>query len=573
MRLPGRTERRLAFIFVMVATIPLVTAIVFARYLTNATLYLFYNTEVLNQVERSLSVYNELARSMKANLRAKADAIAAQEPLRAAAILRDQASINQELAVVFKMYPDIVSITVLAPHRHMEEDKIEQKAEGGYNENTKEENINTIEGSENTIEDNVEPEQEVEWISLGHLDRGWPIDNAVERKLEVTRPLDSREGAPSIRVIFAAPREVLDTQQKSSEFLQEYRLMGREQRALEGAYLKGYASLLGLTVPLTILLGVFLARKDTRRIAALTLATQKAGRGDLSIRVPVEGNDELTQLAAAFNQMFGELRESRARIEFLGQMGTWQEMARRLAHEIKNPLTPIQLAVQECHRRYDGASKPFQKMLDTTLEIVEEEVGTLRRLVTEFSNFARLPQAELLEQDLAEFLREQQGKIELSSGEDTTKKDSEITLEWSLPEEPILVAFDSILLHRVLINLTANAEQAIRNHQAQRGVLRIQLTRETSFVCLDVEDDGPGVPQDLRGRIFDPYFTTKSDGNGLGLAIVKKIIVEHGGSIEVSDGSLGGARLRIRLPLTGTPASLVALSHSGSQSPPSASPT
>src|SRR5262249_36873530 len=127
---------------------------------------------------------------------------------------------------------------------------------------------------------------------------------------------------------------------------------------------------------------------------------------DLAVRVPVTGDDELGDLARTFNKMLGEMAQSRARIEFLQRIGAWQQMAQRLAHEIKNPLTPIQLAVQECHRKYGGDDPRFRALLDTTLEIVEEEVGTLRRLVGDFSNFARLPHAELRDASLRDFLRE-----------------------------------------------------------------------------------------------------------------------------------------------------------------------
>ena len=108
---------------------------------------------------------------------------------------------------------------------------------------------------------------------------------------------------------------------------------------------------------------------------------------DLSVRVPITGSDELTDLAVTFNRMLEEMSGSRARIEYLQRISAWQEMAQRLAHEIKNPLTPIQLAVQECHRKYDGNDPKYRALLDTTLEVVEEEVGVLRRLVGDFSNF------------------------------------------------------------------------------------------------------------------------------------------------------------------------------------------
>ncbi|MCS6899317.1 MAG: ATP-binding protein [Myxococcales bacterium] len=557
MRFPGRTERRLALLFVLVATIPLVTSIVVARYLTNATLFLFYNPEVVGELERSLSVYSELAQTMKAGLRAKADAIAAQEPLRAAAILRDGPSIEQELASVFRLYPDIVSITILAPPEDQEvpgqESQGKQPLDPG-----------------DSLEQRESSNGEPELIPIGYRDRGWPIDEVTERKLEVIRPLDTRDRAPILKVTFAAPRAMLDNITRASEFLREYQLLGREQRTVERWYLRAYAALVGITIPIAVLLGAFLARQVTRRINTLVQAIQDIGGGDLSLRVPVEGKDELTFLALSFNRMLGELHESRARIEFLGRMGTWQEMARRLAHEIKNPLTPIQLAVQECHRRYDGDSKPYRKLLDTTREIVEEEVGTLRRLVSEFSNFARLPRAELHEDDLIIFLREQKEKMAFTEdSEEVASQLQGVSLSWYLPEGPIQVAFDPMLLHRVLNNLLANAAQAIQRGEQGKGQIRVEVRGESEWVSLDVEDSGPGIPPELRERIFEPYFTTKTDGNGLGLAIVKKIIVEHGGTIEASASSLGGARLRIRLPRAGTPASLVALSHSGSQSPPS----
>src|SRR4030095_16465957 len=124
----------------------------------------------------------------------------------------------------------------------------------------------------------------------------------------------------------------------------------------------------------------------------------------------------------------------------LQRMGTWQEMARRLAHEIKNPLTPILLAVEECHRKYAGADPNFRKLLDTTLEVVEEEVGTLRRLVGEFSSFARLPRADLSEGDLGDFLREQVNhtlllREELSKKSASATGDAEnaVLIDWRIP--------------------------------------------------------------------------------------------------------------------------------------------
>ena len=198
-----------------------------------------------------------------------------------------------------------------------------------------------------------------------------------------------------------------------SQFVDTYKQIDRRRQAVEQSYMYTFAALLGITIVMAIGVGVLLARGVSSRIAELAAATKAVGAGDLSIRVPEHGKDEIADLARAFNRMLGEVEASRARIEYLQRIGAWQEMARRLAHEIKNPLTPIQLAVQEIHRRYGGERPEYQKLLDTTLEIVEDEVGTLRRLVSEFSSFARMPQAALEEHDLVEFLTEQKTRLSL----------------------------------------------------------------------------------------------------------------------------------------------------------------
>jgi nitrogen fixation/metabolism regulation signal transduction histidine kinase len=249
--------------------------------------------------------------------------------------------------------------------------------------------------------------------------------------------------------------------------------------------------------------------------------------------------------------MLTEVETSRARIEYLQRISAWQEMARRLAHEIKNPLTPIQLAVQDIHRRYDGDNREYRALLDTALEVVEDEVGTLRRLVSEFSDFARLPQADLEPADLSEFLRELSDRPLLADEERLSDvgppTEEAVRVDFELPTEPAPARIDRQMLRRVLINLVRNAAQAITEAKRPGRVL-VRLTRDRDSWNLDVEDDGPGIAPELRSAIFDPYVTTKTDGTGLGLAIVKKIVIEHRGTISATESALGGARLRVRLP-------------------------
>jgi len=413
------------------------------------------------------------------------------------------------------------------------------------------------------------------------VDRGRPLDPRTENRFEVVRSLvrsdegeparprdshpvapDDRPEAPAVTdddvaagaelvAVFAADKAEFDELGEASQFVESYRSIERRRAADERSYVLAFAALLAITILLAVGVGTFVARDVARRVVALERATQHVAEGDLNVRVPEAGDDELGALARAFNRMLAEVEASRSRIEYLQRISAWQEMARRLAHEIKNPLTPIQLAVQDIHRRYDGDNGDYRRLLDTTLEVVEDEVGTLRRLVSEFSEFARLPSAELEIADLGEFLHELADRPLLA--EDERRSDlAPLTaegpeIEFDIPKEPAPAHIDRQMLRRVLINLVRNAAQAV-SATKRPGHVRVRLARAGDVWNLDVEDDGPGVAPELRHAIFDPYVTTKTDGTGLGLAIVKKIVVEHGGTISAGESALGGARLRVQIP-------------------------
>jgi nitrogen fixation/metabolism regulation signal transduction histidine kinase len=243
--------------------------------------------------------------------------------------------------------------------------------------------------------------------------------------------------------------------------------------------------------------------------------------------------------------MVSDLRASHRRIAYLERLGAWQEIARRLAHEIKNPLTPIQLAVQEMHKQYKGDDAHYRKLLDDTVEIVEEEIGTLRRLTGEFSSLARLPEVRPVSEDVWEFVRDAaQG---LGLGE-------EVEVVCRVPREECLVPLDRQMMKRVLDNLVRNGAEAARQAgvAAPRVVIAGEGSEDGRFVRILVGDNGPGVPVADRDRIFEPYFTTKKEGMGLGLAIVKKIVLDHAGEITATEAPQergGGAELVVCLPL------------------------
>jgi nitrogen fixation/metabolism regulation signal transduction histidine kinase len=351
------------------------------------------------------------------------------------------------------------------------------------------------------------------------------------------RPFPVRQPLPDGRTLeieFVARRarfeefQALDT---VSRFTHTTHQVKSEHRKYHWAFVGMFAAVL---VPI-IASGVWMARRITRRLAVLARAARDVGAGKLDVRIATRGGDEVAELGRAFNEMVGELGESRARIAYLERISAWQEVARRLAHEIKNPLTPIQLAVQELHRKYDGGDAKFGKLLNEVNEIVREEVGTLRRLVEDFSAFARLPRVEPAPLDLGELVADVVRGQPSWAGQ----------VRAVALDEPFVVRADKQLLRRALVNLVENALQAgaksveVRADRAQ-GALRARLI---------VDDDGPGVADAERTRVFEPYFTTKEHGTGLGLAIVKKIALEHEGDVTLERAPSGGARFVIDLPL------------------------
>ena len=511
----GKTERRLALVILLTAILPLASAMLLAYSMLNYASSVWLRPEIELELERGIDLYKDYVRVIKEDMKHQTDAMTGNEALRDAARRGDSVACRIALDGLLARYGQLVSLSVQ-------------------------------DGSLRTI---------------AARDRGHALDDATERKLEVHRDLGADGAGATLAATFAFDRRFERELERTGAVHDAYARLAKERSRLYAGYLEAFAVLLGITVVATVVLGLFLARGITKRINRLANAINQVAAGNLDVRVPVTGSDELTELARVFNRMLGEMQQSRARIEYLQHIGAWQEMAQRLAHEIKNPLTPIQLAVQECHRKYPGDDPRFRTLLDTTLEIVEEEVGTLRRLVGNFSSFARLPHSELREASLRDFLRECSEQLGHLGTERPEELDDvvlayDVEVSWELPSDAMPVAIDRQMLRRVLVNLVRNAVEAVRGVRpaasigTPRGhvVVRAASTEEATVIF--VEDDGPGVPTEARERIFDPYFTTKADGTGLGLAIVKKIIVEHNGSIAVSRSQrLGGASFVVALPL------------------------
>jgi two-component system nitrogen regulation sensor histidine kinase NtrY len=220
------------------------------------------------------------------------------------------------------------------------------------------------------------------------------------------------------------------------------------------------------------------------------------------------------------------------------KVAAWREVARRLAHEIKNPLTPIQLSAERLRRHFTGAPPQAKALVDECTQTIVGEVESLKGLVDEFSQFARMPSPRTVPTDLGQLITD---TVALYNGIFT-----DVRIDQRFAPGVPLVRLDAEQIRRVIINLVDNAIEAME----RRGqiVVETQLDAANSVVRVVVADDGPGIPPAERDKLFLPYYSTKRRGSGLGLAIVRRIIAEHGGSIDVGDNAPRGTRFTIELP-------------------------
>ncbi len=533
----GQTARRVVYAILITALIPLLSAFFVSRAVIERISAAAFQPEFDAHIERSIGVYAELAKALKQAMRAEAQVIAGSSVLKRAVTARDEGAIKQELTRAITDHPTLVSLRV-------------ERCAGAL---------------------------------VAERDRGKPVDPAMERTLEVRRPLgdehascDDDEKDAMLVATFAAPRARFDELSDVEGFARSHaHLRAHFRDYVATTYERASAAILAVTLVVAVAAGSLVVRPVTKRIAALAAATRPVAEGDLSVRVGLSGNDEVAELGRAFDRMLEELDRSRARLDFLKRMSEWQKVARRLAHEIKNPLTPIQLAVEECHRRYRGDDPVYRRIVETTLEVVEEEIASLRRLVGQFSSFARLPRADLMQADLAAFLREQGDRFTaIGRAEEAPEEESDgelyagVSIAFDVPEGEMPAAMDAEMLHRVLANAIRNAAQAIRDMGPKRGGkgnVRVTARREGDEHVITIDDDGPGIPAEVASVLFDPYVTTKRDGTGLGLSIVKKIVMDHGGAVSAGSSPLGGARLRIAIPRAGTRASEAAALRAASE--------
>jgi two-component system nitrogen regulation sensor histidine kinase NtrY len=282
------------------------------------------------------------------------------------------------------------------------------------------------------------------------------------------------------------------------------------------------------------------ARSGFQRLVQGQMMINRGGRDrNVSVRVTTEQSaaaqhgfvitlDDITDLVAA------------------QRTSAWADVARRIAHEIKNPLTPIQLSAERLRRKYGAAISDDKAVFEQCTDTIVRQVEDIKRMVDEFSKFARMPKPVMSAEDVADTVRQVVFLMRVGN--------ADIDIEMETPDGPLPAEFDRRLISQGLTNIIKNATEAIAAvppAELDRGRIKLQVRREGGDIVIDVFDNGIGLPKDNRNRLLEPYVTTREKGTGLGLAIVGRILEDHGGSIELNDlprGMFGGrgawARLR-----------------------------
>ena len=286
-------------------------------------------------------------------------------------------------------------------------------------------------------------------------------------------------------------------------------------------------------VGLALVLATGLARGMSRPLRELSAGFERVAAGDLAARIEPAGAKELRTLGESFNVMTARLEAARDSLKQAEREAAWREVARRLAHEFKNILHPMSLALDRLRMRADAVPADARPAVRESLALLDDGVGQLARLAEQFSQYARLPDPRFEPVDLAAIAR----------AAAAMKAREGVAVEVAAGP-PLMVRGDSLLLSRAIHNLLVNACEA----SPEGGRVEVRTIAAENQAVLEVLDRGPGVPEAIRERVFEPYVSTKKRSSGLGLSLVRDITTQHGGTVTLENRPGGGACARLALP-------------------------
>ena len=337
--------------------------------------------------------------------------------------------------------------------------------------------------------------------------------------------------------------EILTYLNETEQAVDFYYSIQNNQTGIKITFAIIYVIVVTLLLFLSTSIAISFATKLTKPIINLILASEKISKGQLDSKVSIEeGDEEFKNLNINFNNMIDRLKKQQEKLLVAERYSAWESVARKLAHEIKNPLTPIQLSIDRLQEKYSPKIDDNKEEFIKYLETINRQIKDIENLVNEFSSFARMPNPIIKAMDLSKVIERSVDFYSMSGN---------IKINFNSYNNNFLIKGDEEQLYRVFINLIKNSDESIseKKHKNKEfeGKIDIEINKNNDYIEVKLSDNGVGI-SDTK-QVMTPYFTTKTKGTGLGLPIVNKIINEHKGEITLSNRKNGGVEILISLPV------------------------
>ncbi len=372
---------------------------------------------------------------------------------------------------------------------------------------------------------------------------GLVIKDATEEVsfLRIRKTVDNSQGKYYVILSSILPQGFDESAARLTDSIESITQLERLQTNFMFAVIVFYSFFSFPLLLLSILVSFLLAEEIIRPIVQLEDATRRVAEGDFSIRILSRSRDDLSLLVSSFNSMVNELEHTRLKILQTEKVAAWQEIAQQLAHEIKNPLTPIKLSAERLLRKFRQNPENLKDVLESSVSSIIAEVDSLNTLLTEFRHFSRLPEPHPERLQLYDLVKDAAALYSRESGE--------VQIKYEDLDRNIFIKADPVQLKQVFANLFKNAVEAIDGGGSV--FVRADLVKKgnKSYCRIQIQDTGSGIEEKHHSSVFNPYFTTKQHGTGLGLAIVERIVFDHDGQIWFETEKDAGTTFFIDLPM------------------------
>ena len=337
--------------------------------------------------------------------------------------------------------------------------------------------------------------------------------------------------------------EILRYLNETEEAVSFYYSVENSQTGIKVTFAIIYIIVVTLLLFLSTSIAIVFASRLTKPIVNLISASKAISKGELDIKVPnIESDDEFKLLNRNFNSMIERLKRQQDKLLATERHEAWENVARKLAHEIKNPLTPIQLSIDRLREKYSNKISSDSENFEKYLATINRQIKDIENLVNEFSNFARMPRPIFKKINIIDVL---------NNSVDFIKMTSKNKINIITDHKKLIINGDSEQLNRVFINLIKNSEEAftdkLKKTPSFKGKIDIEIVSNNDYIMIKFNDNGTGIPDTK--KVMTPYYTTKTKGTGLGLPIVSKIINEHSGDFSIKNIKDGkGVNIEISFP-------------------------